>query len=717
MAYGQRFNFSFKTLLSYHSISGYDVRIYKDGYSGKDDEVMVEASTVELSRDGGQFEWVNGTKFSFSLLNLTEEEYVELREATYGQYYCVVRDSALNTIFTGYIQSEIYTEDYSDAPYSARLTFTCGLSHLKFVRFDDSGTLYSGQKSLLEVFRLCLNKLPVPLSIREFMNIYDDSMTSTTTASLLTQCFVDSTLYREEKDGVEVGFTCARVLEEILKCFNTHLFTYDNYWYFVRWQEYADTTMYYRQFLPRVGSESTLTIDATGNWTTNKRTAGLPDSTSTEMVIVGDSSELSIEPPINRIKLTYNQDFNAAANMQLIQNGCMQTLASNNYTGKPTYWTYQGIDPDSYSAIYSYSGGNLFQFNDIDSSAYVSTKYIKQTRSNLFISTSDSLRIDLKGYQKITINKVVTYADYNNINYFLNAGWYRYYPIQIKIGAYYLRQLGTNTGDWVTTPQIFTLTGLGCGHQMPFWVDTYIADAFESFNIVTAALPLSGFQDIEMSFFQPYSNVEPQDTLITDFTMDINVFGETCASVIYQPDLSAALTDYIVYQQIDEDEEVLSLDIMHGDGLYDFSINSFRLSSGQVTNNWNRRGVTDNMTIFEEILNQYAELRGDFVKNLSATIYTQMKPYNTIEHTVNGTPTQYMIKDYTYKLEMDEWTCNLMEIGAYTSLTPDITTTYKLVNEPPVTISTINYDNTQANNVIANSSTIIADQNELNNFL
>jgi hypothetical protein len=719
MSWGNlKYTSSFKTLLPYHNITGFDIYIYQVGYNSPPASIEVGASTVELSRDAGQFEWVNGTKFTFSLINITEEQYSEFREATYGQYWVLLKDDSANTIFTGYLQSEIYTEDYSDAPYSARLTFTCGLSHLKYVRFDDgSGNLYSGQKSLLEVIRLCLNKLGKPLSIREFMNIYDDSMTSTTTSSLLTQCFVDSNLYREEKDGVEVGFTCARVLEEILKCFNTHLYIWDNVWYFIRWQEYADTTMYYREFLPRVGSESTLTIDSTGNWTTNKRTAGLPDSTSTEMVIVGDSSELSIEPPINRIKLTYNQDFTAATNMQLIQNGCMQILTANNYTGKPTYWSYQGIDPDSYSAIYATGNVKYFQFNNIDSAAYTSSKYIRQTRANLFISTSDTLRIDLKGYQKITINKAVTQANFSIINTFLNGGWYRYYPVQIKIGSYYLRQLGSNSGDWVTTPQVFTITGLGSGHQMPFWVDSFPADISEAFYIITGVLPLSGFQDIEMTFFQPYSNVEPQDTVITDFTMDVDVFGITCASVIYQPDQNAAITDYVVYQEIDEDEEVLDLEIIHGDGLYDFSINSFRLSSGQVTNNWNRRGLTDNKTIFEEILVQYSELRGDFVKNLSATIYTQMKPYNTIEHTVNGNATQYMIKDYSYKLEMDEWTCNLMEIESFTSITPDITTTSRLVNEPQVNPTPVTYDNTQANNIVANSSVIIADQNELNNFL
>lgn len=718
MAYAKKFTIPFKQIKGYDAVDGWVIDIYKDGHGGGSTVLYTERDSIILKRDGGQFEWVNGSKLSFELFNLSEEQYIEFRTASYGDYYCNLKREDGTLVWRGYLQSEIYTEAYDQPPYTAKLEFTCGLSHLKYVRFDDGvGNLYTGQKSLIEVIRLCLNKLEVPLSvIREFVNVYDDSMTSTTTSSMLNQTFVDCTVYREEKDGVEVGFTCHSVLEEIFKCLNVHIFQYDVVWYIIRWQEYEDATMYYRDFNANVGAESTITVDATGSLTTNKRVVTGVTGLSTELVL-NNESELSVEPPLNRIKLTYNQDFSTFENMQLIQNGCMQLFTTNAYTGNPTYWTYQGIDPDSYSAIYQAGLLNIFQFNDIDSEAYVSTKYIKQTRENLYISTSDTLRLDMKGYQEISIAKVPLTADYNDINFFLNSGWIRYYPVQIKIGAYYLRQIGTNTGDWVTTPQIFTLVASGCGWSMPFWVDSIDGSVNDYFFLVTDLLPLSGFQDVEMTFFQPYSSVLPKDTLLTDFTINVDAFGLTCASVIYRPDQSAAITDYIVYQEIDEDEEVLNLDIIHGDGLYDFSINSFRLSSGQVTNNWNRRGLTDNLSIFNMILKQYAELRGNFVYNLSATIFAQISPYNTIEHTVNGTDYHYWITDYEYKLETNEWSCNLMQIENFTAIVPDISVTYKYVEEPNVEEIKIDYENTQANNVIANSSVIIADQNEINNFL
>ena len=718
MAYAKKFTIPFKQIKKYDSYDGWNIDIYAEGHGGGVTTLYTERDSIVLQRDGGQFEWVNGTKLSFGLYNLTEEQYIEFRDASFGDYYCLLSRDDGSQVFLGYNQSEIYTESYSDIPYSAKLEFTCGLSHLKYVRFDDNGTLYTGQKTLIEVLRLCLNKLPNPvLGVREFINVYEDSISNATTDSMINQIWVDSDLYRETKDGVEVGMTCRQVIEEILKCFNTHLFQYNFTWYLIRWQEYSDSTMYYRDFDPRVGTESTVTVDDTGSLTTNKRVAGQPDGTSTELVVTSET-ELSIEPPLNRIRLTYNQEQQEVSNFELLKNGCMNNITPNNYTGKPTQWTYQGIDPDTYNAIYAANGANWFQFTSLDSGVYVSTKYIKQTRLNLYVNTTDRLSISMSGLQRLTITKEVTGADYNKINTFLGADWYRYYPMIIKIGSYYLQQSGTNSGTWTTTPSVFTVGKVGSTSQMPFWVDTFNPFVNDSFQITTAVLPVSGFQNIEFTVLQPYSNVEVQDTLISDFSMVIDTYGVKCASVIYQPDQSAAITDYTVYQEIDEDEEVLELEIMHGDGLYDFSINSFRLSTGEVTNNWNRRSKTDNLSIFNQILRQYADLRGSFVKMLSGQIITQMNPFNTIEHTVNGTAYHYMIQDYSYKLETNEWDCNLMEIANYTAVTPDVTTTYRYLTstDPIIEDSTLN-DIQNSSNIVEDSTKIYVSQNDINNYI
>lgn len=718
MAYAKKYTINFYQLKKYDSYDGWTIDIYQEGHGGGTTELYTERNSIKLQRDGGQFEWINGSKLSFELFNLTEEQFIEFRTAAFGDYYCNLKREDGTLVWSGYLQSEIYTEQYACPPYTAKMEFTCGLNHLKYERFEDGATLYSGQKSVIEVMRLCLNKLPVPLGlIREFVNIYDDSMTSTTTASMLNQTFVDSSLYREVKDGVEVGFTCHRVLEELLKCLNSHIFQYDVTWKIIRWQEYSDTTMYYRDFNANVGTEGTITVDGTGSLTSNKRVVTGATGLSTELIL-NNESELSVEPPLNRIRLTYNQEQQEVTNFELIKNGCMVNFTPNNYTGKPTEWTYQGIDADTYNAIAAINGVNWFQFDDLTIDTYTSTKYIKQTRANLYVNTTDRLVLTTQGYQKLSITNVGSGSDYNKINTFLGGGWYRYYPMIIKIGSYYLQQNGANNGTWTTTPSVFTISKSGSTAQMPFWVNDFVAFVNDSSYITTAVLPVSGFQTIEMTFLQPYSNVELHDSLLTDFDITINNFGIKCMSVIYEPDQSAAITDYTVYQEIDEDEEVLELSIMHGDGLYDFSKNSFRLSGGIVTDNWNRRGKTDNLNIFNLILKQYKELRGSFVYNLNATIYAQMSPYNTIEHTVNGTPYHYMVKDYTYNLETNKWDINLTQIANYTAIVPDITTTYRYVeNQEEVIDDSILTDIQNGSEIVENSTKIYVNQYDINNYL
>lgn len=707
MAYAKKFTIRFKQIKGYDSVDGWIIDIYKEGHGGGSTELYTERDSITLKRDGGQFEWVNGSKLSFELFNLTEEQYIEFRTAAFGDYYCNLKREDGTLVWRGYLQSEIYTEAYDQPPYTAKLEFTCGLNHLKYERFQDGATLYSGQKSLIEVIRLCLNKLPIPIDIREFINVYDDSMTSTTSSSMLNQTFVDCGLYKEEQNGVEVGFTCHRVLEEILKCFNAHIFEYDVRWYLIRWQEYSNSTMYYRDFAANVGSESTITVDGSGSWTTNKRVVTGVTGLSTELIL-NNQSELSVEPPLNRIQLTYNQESQDMEEYNIVKNGCLDSFTTNGYTGKPNYWNFTGINPDTYDAMSPYG----FNFDDLDSSAYVATKYISQSRASLYVNSSDSLLISFQGYQRLNIT-ASTYANYNDINSFLMVTWYRYYPFQLKVGSYYLSLTGTNSGVWTTTPTICYCGKNGTLNQMPFWETNFITDIMDAFVIQTATLPETGFKTVEMKMFQPYSNVEPSDTNLADFSITIEEFAIKCMRNLYKPAATSVVTDYVVYQQIDEDEEVLNLEIMHGDGLYDISLNSFRLSTGEVTDNWNRRGKTDNLSIFNMILKQYADLRGSFVYNLSATIYAQMSPYNTIEHTVNKTRYHYWITDYEYKLETNEWSCNLMQIRNFsTLLTPDISATYRYVEEPNLdTPTTPLIDTNNSLNIIEDSTNTFMNSN------
>jgi hypothetical protein len=142
-----------------------------------------------------------------------------------------------------------------------------------------------------------------------------------------------------------------------------------------------------------------------------------------------------------------------------------------------------------------------FNFDDLTSSAYVSTKYMSQSRANLYVNSTDSLLISFTGYQRLNIT-ASTNANYNDINNFLLGAWQRYYPFQLKVGSYYLSLTGSNSGTWTTTPTICYPSKVGCLNQMSFWQTNFITDIQDGFGIQTATLPETGFKTVEMTMFQ-----------------------------------------------------------------------------------------------------------------------------------------------------------------------------------------------------------------------
>lgn len=724
MAYGKKYTIDFKQMKSYDGVDGWTIEIYKDGYSGSVTDLYTEQDSINLSREAGLFNYLCGTKLNFGLYNLTEGQYKEFRDASWGEYYCILKRSNGDVKFVGYNQSEIYTESYDQTPYSAKLEFTCGLNHLKYVRFDNAGTLYSGQKSIIEVLRLCLNKLPYPLSIREYVNIYEDDQNSTTTDSMLNQTYVRTEIYREDEDNQEVGWFCNRIIEEILKPFCSHIYINEGKWNIVRWQEYDQSTMYYREYLPRVGSESTITVDSSGSITTNKRATTTADGTANELVLLAEDTEMSIEPPINRLKLEYKQDSSQIENFDLLKNGDFKirrvTDAVNYPNGIPQSWTYTNMSQTIYDTNFKINNDVFLRWIDITSNVANDTRYISQTIENIYVGTSDNLRFDIAAGINLNLLQTNTNSNYQNVQNSLASQTNIYIRYQIKVGSYYLNQTGVNYGTWTTTATT-NLIILPINWFVNFWgaqtaINETLLRKLVNNTISTDDLPVSGFTDIEVKIFQPYTNII--SSAFSGFTLTLNNLGITDLKLTYMPDTNAAINDYVIYQKIDEDVNEENITIIHGDGLYQFSPNSFRLSTGVVTNEWQRRGKTEALTIFEQILIQYKELKGSFVKLLSGKLIGQINPINTIETTVGATTTNYAINTYSYNVESNEWDVELIELSDFTSLTvsQEVATELVPINSYPTQTTPLTQTYSD-NNIIGSQTQMNFDSNQTNNYL
>ena len=58
---------------------------------------------------------------------------------------------------------------------------------------------------------------------------------------------------------------------------------------------------------------------------------------------------------------------------------------------------------------------------------------------------------------------------------------------------------------------------------------------------------------------------------------------QTCLKLTYLPSQAPPTQDLILYSTIEEDENLEEIEVLHADGLNSISLNSFRLSSGLIT--------------------------------------------------------------------------------------------------------------------------------------
>jgi len=724
MAYALKYYHNFHQLKSYAGgATEYRLEIYLEGHAAPPSEIdKIAAGSIELSRSGEMLDNVLGTQLSFRIENKTEGQYKEFRTASWGDYMVKLIFDPNGTPeekFIGYNQSEIYSEPYDQPPYYSKLEFTCGLSHLKNVRFDDSGTLYTGQKTIIEVLRLALNKLPNPVKIREFVNIYEDSINATTTDSMLNQIYVNADVYRtvEDKDdeNTTVGFFCYDVIEQILKPFNAHIFTGDGFWYIIRTQEYTDSTMYWRQFNPNVGTEGSVGINLTGNFTTNKRTVTGANGLANELVLQAQATEMSIDPPLNRVKITYNQDNLELSQFNLIRNSDFRLRTMNSNILSADYWTLTGESWVQSLTLVLWKSKYWFSFERVAqriASGFNSNIYLSQSKTGIPTATTDSLQLTFDFW---FIANVAMNAGGNSANHprtWLTTNMYFRFPMEIKIGSYYLEGDANTAYAWTLTPSVATMERKGLDY-----FKSNVADVYD-FILVLPTLPENGVRDFDIKIYRPYTNWYSYSTTNTDYTMTFGYLRHKNVILTYLPDEQAPVEELILYGTIDEDENLEELEVVHGDGTNSVSMNSFRLSNGVITDAWNRRGIADNDEILSILLKQFRDLRSTFLKILSGNLLADLDVYNTIEDTTDVT-TQYWMRDYDWSVETNEWNVGLMELrdDNETSILTDIK---EMANPLPVSYLNVTAidinDPISTNSVATPSSPVILNQATLNDF-
>jgi hypothetical protein len=711
MAYGLKYQTDFKTKQKDIDIT-WRLNIYLEGYASTVSEMELGSKPVEIKwKNADQFEPIRNSTATVNIWNQTEGQYSEFLTAAYGDYMMtLVRNPATDNqvVWRGYNQSEIATEPFLTPPYNSSIQFTDGLSHLKYIRFDDSGTLYEGQKTIIEVLRLCLNKLNNPINVREIVNLYEDNHSSATTDSPFNQTYVDSALYKEVKkkgsQNEDVGWFCHKVIQEILRPFKAHIYLYNDIWHIVRVQEYEGTTLYYREWDPDSGSESLIGIDATGSYTAGYTITGVDKNNVNELAFIGADMEKEIIVPLNRVELTFKSNTMDFKGYNLIRNGTFERITYNssptpasNYSGIPTIWdegtnvntynyqaisTYQDIALQSTYDLEEQTNKNFFTFEPTEqatASVIDTDLYLEYTKTNVPTSTLDKVRFEFYSYARIDMANL----DWNNMpNNYLIGACNITYEIHIQLGTYYL--VGDNIAgySWSTTAGRCKYISIGGFSSINTSANNTGFSAYswskKLIKIETPNLPQNGAFDFTFRYYRPYHDIAAYDSIFSG-DMDLGFLKTSLFGGFYLPADNVIIDDEIIYSEIDEAEEVYKETFFHADGNSIVSQNAFRLSDNSLTDSWERRGKTEAYSIMRIAVETFKDLRGDFINGVSCKLVGDIAFYNSLDYQVGAVTTRYQQNNIKWDVSAMQYDVELLELEDFTGVSTTIDTSYDII--------------------------------------
>jgi len=539
--------------------------------------------------------------------------------------------------------------------------------------------IYTGQKALIETLRLALNKLPSPLGVRDIVNVYDDSISSGVADSMLAQIYTDSEMYKEvdKEGGIETQTVnmCDKVIEKILKPLYCQIYQSNGVWYIVRKQEYKGADLTYRDFNANVGTESTLTVASNGTLS-HIRTITNANTSSTDIIMPSASAEKEIIPPTNRLKLTYHQQNLDYEEANLIDNSDFSNWTFVVYPNKtPSQWHYSNIDTSSYDALLpNFFGGYGFQFDPatyLTATTSDTTKFIFQHKTAVPTATTDIIRLSYDasvGVKRVELNYpsgAVTSMFTNWINNSITVT----NEILVNIGTYYLTGDNINGYSWTTA--ITTASIIIKGSNNPQYGQTgagrYIHYYNINFSVDLPTLPQTGLFAWNFQFMQTYTDVASYNTNDADYTVTLGQIHYTNLNAVYLPDEVDPATEQILYADINEDETVEEIDVIHGDGGTTISQGSFRTITGVITDLWARRGTVETLPILTILINSFRDDNGDFKDQINGTLIGEFDVYNTMRMSIGAVTKDYILDSYTYNIETNEWDTTLIETATFTT--------------------------------------------------
>ncbi|WP_282125629.1 hypothetical protein [Marinifilum flexuosum] len=215
------------------------VEIEQRDYSGLADEVEFADNAVVINRTEKDIqEQVFSCGAKIRAICNVDHEYLGLFTAPEKTFRVkIFVDSKLQ--FIGFIEPELYEEEFLDPPYEVIIPVSDGLAMLEY--FIPEITKQTGKKSLYAILKGCLEEtglfLPININCSLFSHYHEAARESNGYAkTLFEQTYLDTICFQDFKEGAYEYDDAKSTIEDILKSFGCRIFQDQGEWFIERYK-------------------------------------------------------------------------------------------------------------------------------------------------------------------------------------------------------------------------------------------------------------------------------------------------------------------------------------------------------------------------------------------------------------------------------------------------------------------------------------------------
>lgn len=237
MSYQKKYYYSFGSINN----NLYTVEIWQDitGTTLTAEEIIADETPFIITYPKvSKFETIRGSGVDFSLTSTSNMKFLDLYTSNMKEYQ-VRLYSGSTMLWNGYLNSEVYSEDFSyNNNYQVQFTANDGLAlldRMQYLKID--GTKYDGFTTLRNIINTLLGKIGLAWNNIYFsVSTTSDDLTIDEDETIFDKIYTYQSNYYDEDD---VPMSCREVLESILKPFGVFVKIINSSVYFIDTNTYA----------------------------------------------------------------------------------------------------------------------------------------------------------------------------------------------------------------------------------------------------------------------------------------------------------------------------------------------------------------------------------------------------------------------------------------------------------------------------------------------